>query len=183
MLCSLLCGSALPSEEVPLGSHSGQGQTHSQPIALRGTPLSKPRARASLSRVFWGSSWHCMRLLDNRVIARMRVFCPKVEHHMKAALPSHQGSLWWALLLGIADKEGCSPAIAGLSVESPFTAHCVCWCQDLSVFSCFLDREKASIGLPGWNSLCNTHLHNLRGSIPIRMVFPFVSAIASFLSC
>lgn len=136
------------------------------------------------------SGWHCLRWLDRRVAVWVRIFCPKVECHLKAALPSCHSSLWWALLLRLDGREGCSPAIAGLSSGNSYTADCTCWCQDPSAFLCCFDTERATKGLPGWNSWCNADLHSLWDSVPIRTdthtdvgVFLFIIAIASFLKC
>lgn len=64
----------------------------------------KAQGKGFVLMCVWGfveSDWHCLRLLDKRVVVRVRAFCPKVEHHPKTALPSHQTSLWWALLLSL----------------------------------------------------------------------------------
>jgi len=80
----LLCGSALPSEQVLLGE-----------LLLPGTnPLSAHCTEKNATLQAWGkgcvltcvlgvvgSDWRCLSLSDKSVAVRVEVFCPKVERH------------------------------------------------------------------------------------------------------
>lgn len=144
-----------------MGSHSCKWQTFSQPIALRETPPSRPRA--SSSRVFWGlwgvtgsvwASW------TRGFAVRVSMLCPMLVSP-KGSLPFPSVLLSWALLLGLEGEwkilPCCRGSVTAKLLHSSYIAACAG--AKISLLSCAVwTRRGQPKRPPGWSSWCSTGL-------------------------